>query len=233
MPSKTKHQRSFVDLCDGERGLAVLNKGLPEYEIIKLRNKNIIALTLFRSVGWLSRADLLTRSGNAGPEIPTPAAQCHGTSAFEYAVLPHAGNWEKAKLVYEGLKFNNPLILHRCKTTADTVQHGAGNKEFNKTKIKLVPSEGILPINLSFIHVIPDKLIVSTVKKGKNSDFILRLYNPTKHSIAGNIKLFKRIKKAEIVNLNEELIKKLDIENSHNIKINLLKKKILTLRLSS
>ena len=41
-----------------------INLSLPEYEV--KGNSNTIALTLFRSVGWLARGDLLTRTGDAG-----------------------------------------------------------------------------------------------------------------------------------------------------------------------
>ena len=37
-----------------------------------------VALTLVRSVGWLSRPDLTTRPGEAGPSLLTPGAQCLG-----------------------------------------------------------------------------------------------------------------------------------------------------------
>jgi hypothetical protein len=35
-----------------------------------------IALTLLRCVGWLSRDDLSTRRGHAGPYMATPGASC-------------------------------------------------------------------------------------------------------------------------------------------------------------
>jgi mannosylglycerate hydrolase len=59
-------------------GLVLLGKGLPEY--------GELALTLLRCVGWLSRDDLFTRRGGAGPQIAVPGAQCHGDHVFEYAV---------------------------------------------------------------------------------------------------------------------------------------------------
>ncbi|GAG69611.1 unnamed protein product, partial [marine sediment metagenome] len=49
---------------------------MPEYEIIP--DNNTIALTLVRSVGWLSRGDLEYKKGNAGPSFATPEAQCLG-----------------------------------------------------------------------------------------------------------------------------------------------------------
>jgi mannosylglycerate hydrolase len=64
-------------------GLVVLGKGLPEYEATE---EGELALTLLRCVGWLSRGDLSTRRGYAGPELEVPGAQCHGRHVFEYAL---------------------------------------------------------------------------------------------------------------------------------------------------
>jgi mannosylglycerate hydrolase len=64
-------------------GLVLLGKGLPEYEATE---EGELALTLLRCVGWLSRTDLSTRRGAAGPQIAVPGAQCHGDHVFEYAI---------------------------------------------------------------------------------------------------------------------------------------------------
>jgi mannosylglycerate hydrolase len=64
-------------------GLVLLGKGLPEYEATE---EGELALTLLRCVGWLSRDDLSTRRGAAGPQLAVPGAQCHGDHVFEYAL---------------------------------------------------------------------------------------------------------------------------------------------------
>ncbi len=78
-PHPTNHTLGAV----AAGGLVVLGKGLPEYEVTE---EGELALTLLRCVGWLSRRDLSTRRGGAGPELPVPGAQCHGEHLFEYAV---------------------------------------------------------------------------------------------------------------------------------------------------
>jgi hypothetical protein len=45
-------------------------------------------VTLLRGVGWLSRGDLQTRPGHAGPALPTPGAQCLGLQRWELALRP-------------------------------------------------------------------------------------------------------------------------------------------------
>ncbi len=59
----THPQKSYVFLNDGRRGVAIVNRGLPEYEIIRSQKGNTIAITLLRAVGWLSRDDCLEKGG--------------------------------------------------------------------------------------------------------------------------------------------------------------------------
>ncbi len=93
-PVTTFPQQSFVDIHDEENGFSVLNRGLPEYEV--LPQDRTIALTLFRCVGWLARGDLLSRTGDAGPRIRTPEAQCLREMEFRYALFPYGGRENSA-----------------------------------------------------------------------------------------------------------------------------------------
>ncbi|MGW9195273.1 glycoside hydrolase family 38 N-terminal domain-containing protein [Micromonospora chersina] len=56
-------------------GLAVLVPGLPEVQGIA-GDRPSLAVTVLRAVGWLSRPDLRARTAGAGPQLPTPEAQC-------------------------------------------------------------------------------------------------------------------------------------------------------------
>jgi mannosylglycerate hydrolase len=85
--------RSFVDLSDGRVGLALITDGLHEYEVLPPPATEL-ALTLLRAVGWLSRDDLTTRTGHAGPAMPTPGAQVPGRHEYRYWLHFHAGDWE-------------------------------------------------------------------------------------------------------------------------------------------
>lgn len=83
-PIATSHHQGLVTAGD----LALYSRGLPEYEALHddLGMINRAALTLHRSVGYLSRGNLATRPGWAGPGYATPDAQMIGTHTFEYAV---------------------------------------------------------------------------------------------------------------------------------------------------
>ena len=89
--------RSFVDVSDGRTGLALITDGLHEYEVVT-GEPQVLALTLLRAVGWLSRDDLSTRTAHAGPAIETPGAQVPGTHRFRYSLYFHAGDWEQASV---------------------------------------------------------------------------------------------------------------------------------------
>jgi len=70
-------------------GVAVLARGLYEAAVRKPSSGGVdLALTLLRGVGWLSRADLQTRPGHAGPALATPEAQCIGLQHWDLALLP-------------------------------------------------------------------------------------------------------------------------------------------------
>jgi mannosylglycerate hydrolase len=93
-PALTAHTSGALALGD----LAIVAPGLPEYEAVPVRRGLDLAITLLRCVGWLSRDDLSTRPGHAGPGIATPDAQCRGRHAFRYALAFGAGTMSDAAL---------------------------------------------------------------------------------------------------------------------------------------
>jgi len=110
-PVATNHQRRFVAVDDAHGGLAVLNRGLSEYEAIPTPAGVDLAVTLLRCVGWLSREDLITRPQGAGPALATPEAQCHGAHRFELALVPYRGAWWDGPLALEAQRFVAPPRL--------------------------------------------------------------------------------------------------------------------------
>jgi mannosylglycerate hydrolase len=75
-------QQGFVSA----NALTVGAPGLPEAEVTA---EGVIAITLLRCAGWLSRTDLRSRRQLAGPLIPTPGAQC--LQPIEAHLTLHAG----------------------------------------------------------------------------------------------------------------------------------------------
>ena len=65
--------------------MTIVPKGLREIFV----DENGLHLTILRSVGWLSRDDLITRPGHAGPGFETPQAQGLGEHKVSFSILLH------------------------------------------------------------------------------------------------------------------------------------------------
>lgn len=210
-PITTFPHRCFVDINDGHRGIAVLSKGLQEYEI--LADGNTIALTLFRSVGWLARGDLLTRIGDAGPTIFTPGAQCLRQMTFEYGIYFHQGDYNQVRVYQFVEEFNTDLKIVK------TDQH----------KGKLADIAGFLNLKST-----KDTLQVSAIKRAEDGKgIILRLFNPSKEIIEGEVISNYNLNKVYIVNLNEEIIEEINSYEGNRFKLSVKPKEITTIRLET
>nr|BFE80032.1 hypothetical protein GCM10020093_026330 [Planobispora longispora] len=87
-------------------GLAVLLDQVTEYEL----TGGELALTLLRSVGHLSRNRNAYRDEPAGPQLPTPDAQCPGPTGMRFAVLLHDGSWDEAGLPRLAEEYRHELL---------------------------------------------------------------------------------------------------------------------------
>jgi alpha-mannosidase len=186
MPVNTHPQKRFVDVSDGKVGLAVLNRGLPEYELMPwpVSGGVAVALTLLRGVEWLSRADLDTRRGHAGPMEYTPLAQCLGKSVFEYALVPHAGTWHADEV----------LPLTEAQAFEATM----------RARVADVHPGKLSPI-WSFLTVAPGSLVVSAVKRAEAENaLVVRIYNPAEQAVTGVARLLFTFAGVRLANLNEE-----------------------------
>ena len=79
-PSRCQRMQNLAAAEDGTGGLAVINRGAYEYEILPEGKQ--IAVTLVRSVGEL---------GDWGV-FPTPEAQCQGPIALDLGILAYGGD---------------------------------------------------------------------------------------------------------------------------------------------
>jgi len=176
-PQGTNHQRRFVAVNDGPHGLAVLNRGLPEYEALPGENGIDLAITLLRCVGWLSRDDLTSRPQGAGPALPTPGAQCPGRHAFELAVLPLAGEATHAELLREADLFAAPP---RARATDGAV----------------TPPGSALELS--------PPLVMTALKGAESHDALLiRIWNPSPGRVEGNLTLGFPLAEAHDVRFDE------------------------------
>lgn len=200
--SRTKLTKGLIDFNDKSNGFAILTKGLYEYEVIK---GNIIALTLFRAVDRIAKENLLTREGDAGPNIFTPEAECLRDMIFEYAVIPH--NCKIDLINYYAL-YNSPLII------VETDKHRGTVKE-----------------DLGLLEVIGENIKVTSIKPSEDGQgLIIRLVNLDEFDKEINIKTLLSAKKVFKVTLNEDEIEDLQI-NDGRITINIKSKEITTIKI--
>jgi alpha-mannosidase len=96
----------WVDVSDGAHGIAVLNRGLPG----NLVSGGTLMLSLLRShdLGAYGFG-----SGYAPGMSSRDRPRARRAADPQYALVPHAGDWEQAAVYRAGLEFNHPLLVRR------------------------------------------------------------------------------------------------------------------------
>lgn len=150
---------------NGEKGIAIFTEGLPEHAVETDGTQDFLALTLLRSVGWLSRQDLSCRPGHGGPSIETPDAQCEGFHSFRYGLFPFSGPVNPTEI------FDSASVFDLC-AAVRPLRNGA----YENSNM------------LSLIELQPSWLQTTAVKKSEDGSFIcLRFYNPADEAIEAHI----------------------------------------------
>ena len=208
-PQPTFPQRAFCDASDGEAGVMFAVRGLPEGEVMRGESGATIAVTLLRCVEYLSRGDMSTRQGHAGPSTGnfTPDAQEIGEHTFHYSIIPHAGGWEQA--FRQAHAHETPL------RAAQTSAH-----------------EGALPATASLLTARPDSLVITAVKVPEDGDgLIARVCNYTGHAVEAELEFGWPIRRAERVNLAEEPLGPLAVADGGRVRFPCGPWEVATIRL--
>ncbi len=180
LPRPEVPQRSFTDVSVENQGLMLANRGLPEVAVLKQTDGSAeINLTLLRCVGWLSRDDMWVRKGHAGPGLPTPGAQELGIHTFEYALIPHDGDW---------LKTSQQAYNYQTELRAMVTQ----------------PHSGTLPACTQIIKVDPAEFMVTAIRTAESEQgWIVRGVNLSDKPIKVALKPFRMFPSANLVYLDE------------------------------
>jgi alpha-mannosidase len=226
------HQRTFTDVSGSGRGLAVLNRGLPAVEVTRDPAGAVISLTLLRSVGWLSRDDLSSRRVAAGPLVPAPGAQCLGPHRYEYAILPHRGDWRQVYAVAYG--YAAPLLVARGDT-----HEGLDLREMNITRddpaqVRAVPwpRVGSRPDSASFLDIDPAQMVLSAVRRSAGGEgLVVRFYNLDRTRAAARITAGFDLKAAHRMNLNEEVTGTLAVTDGRTVELPVRGAEVVTIEL--
>lgn len=181
---------------DTKQGLTLLTNSIREYEVTDL-NKDTIAITIFRSIGFLGKEDLLRRPGRpSGIKLETPDSQMIGRNKYEFAITRNSDYTSR-----EAKEYLTPIITYN-KMPFDA--------------IKLNPISFNTPYEYSLWDEKNKKVTLSAFKKAEYKDgFVIRCFNGTCKNIHVNLNLNQ--KSLMKTNLNEDIIE--EINNTNNILI--------------
>jgi len=197
--------QNFVDLSDGQYGLAILNKGLREYEVMDdpLRT---IAITLLRT-----QRDYMTANPMMTPDEFDKYTGLHSFGGLEcrYALYPHAGDWVQGEVMKRA-------YLHKIGLLA----------------LQGVPRDGRLPATAPLLSVEPaDKIMISALKLAEDKKgVILRIWNTSGQPLDAAITTALPVRSAARTTFDESFIDDLKIKNGR-INLPLGPHKIQTIRL--
>ncbi len=167
----------WMDLGDGKEGFAILSDATKDYEILEHDSRKTIAVGLVRGTRLRIACDNRLWMEYPGDE----SAQSLRGFTYRYALMPHSGDWEEAGLYESGMAFN--VTLHAC-------QFGKQNGQFGTEH--------------SFLELEGGNLVLSCVKKAEDRDsVIVRIYNPTDHTVEGTLKTTLPFEKAYKVKMDE------------------------------
>ena len=138
--------QNWIDYGSGDRGVALLNRGLPGNNVAG----NVMLLSLMRSTRLLQYGGVSDDPTTASDT----ALELGKRLGFDYALMPHAGTWQDAGVFRAGLEFNNPLIAR-----AAAVHNGA-----------LPPRWGLMNLTGS------DHVVVSALKPSRDGEVAVRVY---------------------------------------------------------
>lgn len=189
--SNTHPLQNGVTVAQNKRSISLLAHGLCEYEAIPEDDQLTFALTLVRSVGWLSRDDLQTRKSAVAKQIPIPGAQVQRYMTADYALMPSDDD-NPAKILQAGIEFNQPLSAYQLDAPPNRLRR-------------------------SFLSVVSDMAIgadsdgdgaILTALKPpeRGQGWVLRFFNPHERPVELLVTPFVRpiVDRGELSNLAEE-----------------------------
>jgi alpha-mannosidase len=139
----------WMDYSDGSKGLALLNRGLP--------GNNVAGGTLMLSLLRSARITAYPFFGGYEPGVSSDLGLELGVErTFDYALVPHAGDWRDAEVYKAGWEFNHPLLARKVST------HGGG-----------------LPRRWGLLEISSPNVVASALMPGRDGSVMLRIYEAT------------------------------------------------------
>ncbi|OHB83033.1 MAG: hypothetical protein A2V98_12565 [Planctomycetes bacterium RBG_16_64_12] len=177
--------QNWVDYGNDERGLTLLNRGLPG---------NVVTdATMMLSLVRATRIVAYGFGGGYEPGMTSDSGYELGRPlSLEYALVPRVGPWREAGPWRQGLEFNHPLLVR-----------------------KAACHEGMLPDRAGLLEMSHPNVVLSTLKPGPQGSTILRVYEAAgQPAPAVTIKLRPKLSAACEANLMEDPGRKLEVADN-------------------
>jgi alpha-mannosidase len=196
---------SWVDVSDGrDRGLALFCRTNKEFGLEPQDGNATIVLSLLRAVDGTFPMDPYVMV-----EVTDPFAQCLGEQTFEYALLPHSGDWRSAQLPQLCAQYLSPCVA---------MELSKGSRE------------GSLPLGqASLFRFERSQVCFSGVKPSEDGlSWIIRVFNPTDETVSDVLVLLRRPSAVQEVRLDETPIRDIPIADDGAVPLKVLPHRILT-----
>ena len=222
-PTALRPMLHFANLHNDQRSITFLTHGMKSYEVIG-ENFDQLAITLYRSVGFLGRPDMKRRPGDASGlerhETPTPDSQLQKELTFDGEILldkrfdprkiqqQYLVHTTQNELYYQCQKINRyvtPLEYFSC----------------NPVKLKSFKNE----VDLQGSECVLSSWKLTTDETG----YELRIYNPNSNLCKGGRLIFKSPKTVAKLDLNGKIKEVLASDVSSYDILDVEKGKIITL----
>jgi alpha-mannosidase len=164
--------QNWMDYSDGSKGLALLNRGLP--------GNNVAGGTLMLSLLRSARISAYPFIGGFEPGVSSDLGLELGVErTFDYALVPHAGDWREAAVYRTGDEFNHPLLARKVSTHA-----------------------GTLPRRWGLLDISAPNVVASALMPGRDGSVMLRIYEASGRPATGvEIKIHIPVSSAAETNL--------------------------------
>jgi alpha-mannosidase len=164
--------QNWMDYSDGSKGLTLLNRGLP--------GNNVAGGTLMLSLLRSARISAYPYIGGFEPGVSSDLGLELGVErTFDYALVPHAGDWRDAAVYRAGWEFNHPLLAR-----------------------KVTANAGTLPRRWGLLEISAPNVVASALMPGREGSVMLRIYEASGKPANGvEIKLHVPVSSAAETNL--------------------------------
>lgn len=166
--------QNWIDYGDGRRGVALLNRGLPG-NVAGADGTLMLSLLRSHNLGQYGFGGGYEpgMSSESGFELGQPRS-------FDYALVPHRGDWSEALVFRDGLEFNRPLIARKVASHA-----------------------GSLPPRWGWLEISSPTAVLSALTPARDGSVVLRLYEAAGRPAAVTVKWQARVAGAREANLME------------------------------